>query len=698
MLKWGDPVSFIHGLTAQQRRVLKTVEVETVGDLLSIFPRRYDDYSNLVPLANVPLGAPVTVRVTVKEIKEAKTFRRNFKIIKAVVSDDSDSIGVTWFNQPWLLKHLKSGDEIFISGAVTQRPRFGRGFTSPLWEFANAETVAAGVIAPVYPLTGSLTQKTLRKVMKQALEDIEMPEEWLPEVARRMSLVAPLGEAYRKIHRPASLEEAEAGRRRFAFGELLTYQLALRLARKEADVAGAPKIVFDAAFAKKFVAGLPFELTADQKKAIWAAIKDMGTERPMRRLLQGDVGSGKTVVAAMLSACAFRSGASAALLAPTDLLAKQHAETLHRFLAPHQIPVMLLTSSARYLYEAAGTSKNRRGERVSLPTEAARERIAQGRVVVVGTHALLERGQSPSDLALAIVDEQHRFGVAQRETLVVAPREDGKVPHLLSMSATPIPRSLALTMLGDLDVSIISTKPAGRRPILTRLFVGEGGRELAYDRIREEVAGGHRAFIVCPLIDESDALGVRSVEAEARRLQAGPLQMLKVGMLHGKMPAKEKDQRMQEFASGALDVLIATTVVEVGVDVPEATVMCIEGAERFGLAQLHQLRGRVGRSSHQSYCLLIASDDAGPIDRLRVLERTNDGFEVAEEDLRLRGEGNLLGMQQSGQAIFKSARMDDLELMAVAREASEKIANGQLQTTKGLLDIVTKMRETNHRE
>lgn len=680
MLQWSDPISFIHGLTAQQRRVLKSLEVETAGELLSIFPRRYDDYTRLVPIAKLQNGQAVTIKAIVKEIAEAKTFRRNFKIIKAVVSDESGSIGVTWFNQPWLLKQLKAGDEIFISGAVTQRRRFGRGFTSPLWEFANAETIAAGTVAPVYPLTGSITQKTLRKIMKATVEDVEVPPDWMPDVVRRSTNVVSLAEAYRFVHRPTSSDEAEKGRRRFAFGELLTYQLGLRIARKEADTAGAPKIEFDESFAKKFVAGLPFELTADQKKAVWAAVKDLQTERPMRRLLQGDVGSGKTVVAAMLAALVFRSGHSAAIMAPTDLLAKQHAETFRRFLSPYQIPVVLLTSS---------TKKD-----VDL------EEVVRGRIVLVGTHALLERGQSPSDLALAIVDEQHRFGVAQREALVVSPRSDGKVPHLLSMTATPIPRSLALTLLGDLDVSVISTKPAGRLPIQTRLYSGEEGREQAYDRIREEVANGHRAFIVCPLIDESDVLGVKSVEAETRRLQSGPLRMLKIGTLHGRMPAKEKDAVMSAFASGALDVLVATTVVEVGVDVPEATVMCIEGAERFGLAQLHQLRGRVGRSSHQSYCLLIASDDAGPVFRLRILEQTNDGFAVAEEDLRQRGEGNLLGKEQSGEAIFKCARMDDLELMAKARETSEELLRDDpaLDRHPLLKEIVTKMRETSHQE
>ncbi len=692
MLNWSDPVSFIHGLSPQARKALKTLELETVGALLDTFPRRYDDYSHVTPIAQAPTGEPVTVRATVQELKAAPTFRRRIAIIKGILNDASGSIGVTWFNQPWLLKQLKSGDEIFVSGTVTQRPRFGRGFTSPLWEPATEATLAAGNIAPVYPLKGAIAQKTLRKITKLVIEEVAFPEEWIPEALRVRADLSEIGWAYRMIHWPESMTDAERARRRFAFGELLAYQLAMRAARQEADVHGAPVVKFDEPFAKAFAASLPFEMTADQKRAVWAAVKDMETGRPMRRLLQGDVGSGKTAVAAMLAALVARSGASAAFMAPTEILAHQHAQTFHRSLTPHQIPVLLLTSSARILWEG--------GEEAKLTTAEARERLARGRIVAVGTHALLERGQAPPDIALAIVDEQHRFGVAQREALSVDARSDQLVPHLLSMSATPIPRSLALTLHGDLDVSIIRTKPAGRQPVATKVLVGEAGREQAYDLIRREVADGRQAFIVCPLIDPSDALGARSVESETRRLQGGPLRGLRVGMLHGKMSSAEKEQRMQDVVRGAIDVLVATTVVEVGVDVPNATVMLIEGAERFGLAQLHQLRGRVGRSSHPSHCLLVASDGVDATRRLRVLERTNDGFEIAEEDLKIRGEGNLLGVQQSGQAVFKTARPDDLELMALSREAAAQIIDmdpGLKQHPK-LAAVVDALRAESHQE
>jgi ATP-dependent DNA helicase RecG len=692
MLRFDEPATFIHGISGHERRILKSLGIATVGGLLEILPRRYDDYTRLLPIATLPLNEPVTIRAVIKEIKQVPTFRRRIVIIKALLSDESGSILATWFNQPWLVKQLKPGDEIFVSGNVTLRPRFGRGFTSPIWEPADSETVAAASVAPVYPLTGAVTQKTLRRLIKAAVAEAEPPEDWIPDELLARVGVPNLAAAYRFVHAPASMDEAEQGRRRFAFGELLAYQLALRLARHEADEAGAPRVQFDDAFAKKFVAGLPFELTPDQKKGVWAAVQDMEKARPMRRLLQGDVGSGKTAVAIMLAALVWRSGHSAVLMAPTDLLAKQHLATFRRFLASHRIPFMLMTSSAKMLYEG--------NEEYKLTPSEARGRLAQGRILAVGTHALIEKGQCPLDLALAIIDEQHRFGVEQREALIVKTRPDGKVPHLLSMSATPIPRSLALTFLGDLEVSIVKTKPVGRRPVATKVCIGDAGREYAYDLIRHEAALGRRAFVVCPLIDPSDVLGAKSAEEEAKRLASGPLKGLRIGLVHGKLPVKEKDEEMRKFVQGESDVLVATTVVEVGVDVPEATVMLIEGADRFGLAQLHQLRGRVGRSTLQSHCLLIASEDQGVAERLKVLERTDDGFEVAEADLKLRGSGNLLGLQQSGRNIFKAVRFSDLELMAAAREISSELigVDPTLAAHPTLLKQVLEMRETSHQE
>lgn len=692
MLAWQDPVTYIHGLTAQQRRVLKQLEIETVGDLLSILPRRYDDYSNLVKIAYLPIGEAVTLKVTIKQLKKLPTFRKRFVILRGLLEDETGTISVTWFNQPWMLEQLKPGDEIYVSGAARRHPRFGLGLVSPIWEPANAETLAAGNIAPVYPLVGQVTQKTLRKIMKAAVDDLSEIEDPLPGDILKTQKLPSFIEALRLVHRPESLENAEKGRCRFVFDEVFFYQLALRLARNQADLGGAPSVKFDEAFAKKFVTRLPFELTADQKRAAWAAFKDLEQNRPMRRLVQGDVGSGKTVVAAFCAAMVYRSGLSTAFMAPTDILAKQHALTLQRFFKPHHIPVLLVTSSTKYLNEG--------GEEAKLSVQEAKNRLAAGRIVAIGTHALLEREQCPVDLALAIVDEQHRFGVAQREALTVLERPDKMVPHLLSMTATPIPRSLALSLFGDLDVSTIHTKPAGRLPITTRTLVGENGRNLAYQSVKEAVNRGEQAFIICPLIDPSDKLGSKSVEEELVRLRNGPLKGLKLLALHGKMSPADKDQTMNDFKDKKADVLIATTVVEVGVDIPNATIMLIESAERFGLAQLHQLRGRIGRSDKPCVCFLVATDEDADISRLKVLERTNDGFSVAEEDLKIRGSGNLLGYEQSGRSIFRYARFEDVSIMSQARDQALEILKEDplLKNQPSLRERAERVRQTAHGE
>ncbi|MFA6446905.1 MAG: ATP-dependent DNA helicase RecG [Patescibacteria group bacterium] len=692
MLSWTDPVSYIHGLTAQQRRVLKQLEVETVGDLVSVIPRRYDDYSNLVTIANLPAGEPVTVKVKIKQLKKLPTFRKRLVIIRGLLEDETGAVAVTWFNQPWMLEQLKPGDEIYVSGTVKYSSRFGRSFNSPIWEPATQETLAAGNIAPVYPLMGQVTQKTLRKIMRAVIDDLNDAPDYMPADILRQNSLPSLLEAMRMVHRPETLEQAEQGRKRLAFDEVLLYQLALRMARHKADLGGAPVIRFDEQFAKAFSKGLPFELTPDQKKAVWSVLQDMEHARPMRRLLQGDVGSGKTAVAAFCAAAVSRAGLSAAFMAPTEILAKQHAQTLERFLTPHHIPVMLMTSSTRYLAEG--------GEQVKLTPSTAKDRLAQGRVVVVGTHALLERGQCSPDLGLVIVDEQHRFGVAQREALTVLERPDHLIPHLLSMSATPIPRSLALTFLGDLDVSIIRNKPAGRLPITTRVLVGDVGRNMAYQSILDAASRGEQAFIVCPLIDPSDTLGAKSVEEELSRLKAGPLKQLKLAALHGRMNAAEKDQVMSDFKERNSDVLIATTVVEVGVDIPNATIMIIESAERFGLAQLHQLRGRIGRSDKPCTCFLIATDEDAQLSRLRVLEKTNDGFIVAEEDLKMRGQGNVLGLQQSGRNIFQYVNPDDTDTMTKARDTAIELMKKDpiLEGYPQLRDKAIALRDTAHGE
>lgn len=691
-MKLHDPIAAIDGLNQAQKRALKTYEVSTIGELIRMLPRRYDDYSRTVAIADAPIQNPVTLKVKIESIQKQPGFRRRITIIRAVVTDQTGSIRVIWFNQPWLLEELKPGREIFLSGSLSFRPKFGRQLSNPIWEPVESESVAAGTVAPVYPLQGSVAQKTMRDLMARIMDELEPIEDPLSDEMLRSLALTSLSDAYKRIHRPKSMEDAETGRRRLAFDEFLIYRLALGSSREESNQAGAPTVPFDEAFAKRFVSGLPFELTADQKRAAWTVINDMKGTHPMRRLLQGDVGSGKTVVAALLMSLVYRGGASAVLMAPTEIVAKQHAKTLRRFLQGSETaPLLLLTSSEKTIWEG--------NEEVSLHPHEARERIREGRIIAVGTHALLERDMLPPDTALTVIDEQHRFGVAQREALTVQTRGDGKVPHFLSMTATPIPRSLALTLYGDLDISLIRTKPAGRSEIKTKVVLG-ADRELAYDHIRSEAKQGRRAYVICPLIEESDTLGFKSAIEQAKHLSKGPLKGLRIALLHGRMKAADKDGVMKAFRDGLYDVLVATTVVEVGVDVPEATVIAIESAERFGLAQLHQLRGRVGRSIHASACYLLSDAGGAAIDRLRVLERTNDGFVIAEEDLKRRGEGNMLGIEQSGQPIFRAGLATDLELMAHAKQTAEEMikTDPELTSHQALRALVMTMRQTAHQE
>jgi ATP-dependent DNA helicase RecG len=691
MLQLQDPVGFLTGATPSVRRAWAALGIETIQDLLTTAPRRYDDYSRSVAIKDVQEGEVATVRGKVVKAWILPTFRRRLRLVRVTIEDKTGVLGATFFHQPWLLEKMQPGLELFFSGKIRVHPRFGKSMTSPIWEPATGETLAAGKIAPVYPLSGSLSQKKYRELVQQALVQLSTAEDPLPEDIRKRYNLATFAEALKLVHAPGTMADAERGRERLAFDELLSYQLILGKTRKKSETKGAPGIAFDEPFAKRFVTGLPFALTDDQRRAAWTAMKEMGQEKPMRRLLQGDVGSGKTIVAAFLAAQTARAGYSAALLAPTDILARQHAQTLSRLLTPYGISLLLFTRTERFLWEEKKQQK--------LEKETAEERVRQGNLVLVGTHALLEADRLPHDLAFAVVDEQHRFGVAQREALISNARKDGLVPHLLSMTATPIPRSLLLTLYGDLDVSMLKEKPAGRIPIHTQVFVGEN-REQAYKAIREAIERGEQAFITCPLIDPSDTLGVRSVTEEWQRLSESTLKGLRMGLLHGRLKTVEKDTVMKDFAEGNLDVLVATTVIEVGIDIPKATVMAIDGAERFGLAQLHQLRGRVGRSTLPSSCFLLTDVQGDALKRLEMVAQTQDGFRLAEEDLKIRGGGDMLGTMQSGQAVFRSALATDLSLMAAAREEAKRMLDqdASLETFPHWAEQTKQLQATSHLE
>jgi ATP-dependent DNA helicase RecG len=687
MLLWNEPVSFVKGATPSVRRAWESLGIKTIEDLFLTIPRRYDDYSKITSIREALGGDNVTLKVKVEKCAKVNTFRKRFQVFKLTVTDDTGKLTTNFFNQPWVLTEFVEGREIFLSGKVKSDPRYGKTLVNPLWESTEKDTLAAGKLAPVYGLAGTLAQKTYRRLVAYALENLAQDSIGLDSADETKTFV----DALRQVHAPESAEDAEEGRRALGYREMLTYQVALRLASREADEHGAPPIPFDEPFAKSFVERLPFDLTGDQKRAVWAALKDMEAKKPMRRLLQGDVGSGKTAVAAFLMAHVQHAGGSGALLAPTDILAKQHAESLRRILAGHATRLVLVTRTDKRLFYQHDEQK--------LDAAALMETVDQGNAIFVGTHALLEAGRLPPDLALAIVDEQHRFGVDQRETLVVAARKDGRVPHLLSMTATPIPRSLALVMYGDLDVSVIREKPAGRVPIKTFACHG-AGREKAYAAMREAVERNERVFVVCPLIDPSDALGVASATDEAKRLAKGPLEGVAIGLLHGRMKAKDKDDAMQAFIEGKTPVLVSTTVIEVGVDVPNATVIAIEGAERFGLAQLHQLRGRVGRSHLPSACYLMTDTDGIPFQRLKLLETIDDGFRLAEEDLKRRGSGNLYGTQQSGELGLNIARFTDTDIISRAQSEATEIVKEDptLEGHSWLQRQVERLRVTSHLE
>jgi ATP-dependent DNA helicase RecG len=674
------PLSAMTGIGKAGLAALRDLGVVTAGDLAFHLPYRYDDFSAATPLARVQPGELVSVTARLVRVVGRRGFRTRLKMTEAVIADDTDEIGVMWFNMPYLAKSLKEGETYRFAGKAS-KTRYGLRLVNPLVERPDLEGGYLRPLMPVYALTHGISQHQLRKLVAR-LEP--MMREWadpLPEEVRREHKLIGLAEALIGIHFPERWPQEKAARHRLAFDELLRIQLAVARLRALREAGHAPVVPFDEEAVRAFVAALPFTLTPDQKIAAWTAIKDMGARMPMNRLLDGDVGSGKTAVAAVAMRNAAAAGCQSALMAPTEILAKQHFHTLTRLFAATDVHLALWTNAYKRSSE--------RGQEVTHEGKAAVKElgaaIAGGDAdVIIGTHALVEEGLHFRTLALAVVDEQHRFGVNTRRLLTEKSGLEKMTPHLLSMTATPIPRSLALTVFGDLDLSLLKSKPKGRLPVRSEVALDDAGRARAYEFVRTEAAAGRQAFIVCPLIDPSDKLGAASVTELAERLSTQELAHLDVGVLHGKMSADDKEAIMGEFAAGRLPVLVSTSVIEVGVDVPNATVMVIEGAERFGLAQLHQFRGRVGRGEIQSRCYLIPSQAAlvEPTEpgekndvaaRLADFAKTNDGFALAELDLQRRGPGDILGDRQSGFPALKAAIITDLPLVAETKGAAAEV-------------------------
>ncbi len=658
-----DSLGSMVGIGAVKAKDFARLGVVSLQDVLFDFPFRYDDLSHAVAIGDATAGSKVTIQGTISSIdshRSQKSWR--MMVTEAIIEDGTGAIKAVWFHQGFLTKVLKPGQVVSLAGRVDDK--YGLSLVNPVYEvIGNAKvTKDTGRIIPIYKLTGALTQKIRRKAVEASLSALREVDDWMPEHIMREVELKDLPSAISELHFPSSTDTKEQALRRLKFDEFFLHQLLHAKSRRELKLQKAPKVPFDENAVKQAVANLPFVLTAAQKKAIWAIIKDMNRPEPMNRLLEGDVGSGKTVVAALVALNAARDGWQTAMLAPTEILAEQHAQTLQRLFGA-QLKIALYTRTKRRVGDKEVTKAQLLA---ALKNNAAN--------IVVGTHALLTQEVVFDRLSLIVVDEQHRFGVRQRQALKDKQGDLDGMPHLLSMTATPIPRSLALVLYGDLDRSILNEYPAGRKPIETQVI--ELGREqLIYDKMRKEMDAGRQIFVVCPLIEESDALGVNSVSQVFKEFVLEPFKGYRVAMLHGRMKTKEKDDVMRRFASGEADMLISTTVVEVGVDVPNATIMYVEGAERFGLAQLHQLRGRVGRGEHQSYCFLHPTGILGEVarERLRAIENSQDGFDLAERDLQLRGPGNIFGTEQSGFEQFKLGTMHDIDLMSFAKDFSKEV-------------------------
>ena len=652
-------LTVLQGIGPKHADTLSKLGLQTLGDMLYYYPRRYDDYSQLKPIKDLFFGEQVTVIGAIQSVHSRPIRGGKATIIETIISDGTAGLRLSFFNQPWLANRFKAGEAISVSGKVDQY--LGRlVMNSPDWEPVEVESLHTNRIVPVYSLTERITQKWLRNVMKQVVEYwAPRVVDALPESTRSSARLLTLPEALMQVHFPDSQEKLHAARERLAFDEIFYLQMGVLRQKIDWKSVEAKRFAVSDEWLDARLKKLPFTLTNAQQNALKDIRSDLDSGRPMNRLIQGDVGSGKTVVAALAAAMIANNGAQTAIMSPTSILAEQHYRNFTRLLAdengtlnPGQIRLLV-------------------GDTPEAEKEVIRTGLADGSIkIVIGTHAILEEPVVFQELQLAVIDEQHRFGVEQRAAL----RTKGTNPHLLVMTATPIPRSLALTLYGDLDLSVIDEMPAGRIPVNTYVLRPQE-RERAFTLLRGQIKDGKQAFIIYPLIEESDKIEARAAVDDYETLSKEVFPDLKLGLLHGRMRPQEKDDVMLKFRDRKYNILVSTTVIEVGVDVPNATVMLIEGADRFGLAQLHQLRGRVGRGSDQSYCLLIPThEDAAENERLQAMAESNDGFVLAEKDLQQRGPGEFLGTRQSGYSSgLHMASITDVKLIEKARVQAQKL-------------------------
>lgn len=650
------PLESVKGVGKKTAQQLELAGLTTVGDLVMFLPRKHEDFSEVVKIVDIKPG-----KATIKARCEAITtrrVRRGLQLTTATLSDDTGKLQATWFNQAYRAVQLKNqSDEFYFSGEFEfQYNRYQ--LTNPSAEKVSDMPLQTDRLLPVYPAIKGLKSTLVRKLLGELKPFMAMLPETLPQQLVASHKLAAHGEALLGMHFPRTTRDITQARERLAFEELFSLILAAEYNRSDNQKLAGWAIPFEQPVVAQFVKQLPFELTPAQRIAAWDILQDFEKKIPMNRLLQGDVGSGKTVVAGIAARQAASHGYQTAFLAPTEILALQHAETLKALLEPFGVRVGLLTGSVK------GAKRT-----------ALYQQIADGQLdVTVGTHALLQPTVHFHKLGFVVIDEQHRFGVEQRQKLL---EKSANMPHLLSMTATPIPRSLALTVYGELDISTLSDMPKGRKPIITKLWQPTSRTQM-YRQMAEQLQAGRQAYVICSLIDEDSSNDAKSVEEEYHRLNRTVFQEYCIEMMHGKLKPEVKARIMQQFGAGEIDILVSTTVVEVGVNVPNATVMMIENADRFGLAQLHQLRGRVGRGTQQGYCFLMLSDTKAPSQRLREIEKSHDGFHLAEVDLRLRGPGEIYGKSQHGALNLQIATLADTKLIAQAQKAARAfVASGQ---------------------
>ncbi|MDB5177753.1 MAG: recG [Candidatus Saccharibacteria bacterium] len=646
------PLEKIKGVGPKTAGDFALAGLRTVNDLIEFLPRTHEDFSEVVAIADIHPGK-MTIKARCEEVT-TRAVRRGLRITTATLVDESGKLNAVWFNQPYRATQLAGNDEFYFSGEFEFNYNKYQ-LTNPSAEKVSDMPVQTDRLLPIYRSIKGLKTQLVRKVLAELRPLITMLPETLPADIVVSEKLLSRSEAVFDMHFPKEVADIERARERLAFEELFELLLASQFNKQANAKLTGWHIPFEQPVVAGFVKQLPFELTGAHRRAAWEIIQDFEQAVPMNRLLQGDVGSGKTVVAGLAARQAASHGFQTALMAPTEILANQHAETLSSLLGPFGLRVGLLTGSVK-----------------GVARKTLYDQIADGGVdVVVGTHALVQETVQFRKLGFVVIDEQHRFGVKQRQELL---KKAEHMPHLLAMTATPIPRSLALTVYGELDVSILNELPKGRKPIETKLW-SPNSRAQLYELMDVELKAGRQGYVICSLIDDNPDNDVKSVETEYKLLRQGPFKHRTIGLLHGKLKSSEKDAIMQQFAGGELDILVSTTVVEVGVDVPNATVMLIENADRFGLSQLHQLRGRVGRSSQQSYCYLMMSDSSKPSQRLREIERSNDGFYLAEADLRLRGPGEIYGRAQHGALNLQVATLADTKLIARAQKQAKRFVS-----------------------